>query len=185
MNWRNWPDNLLGLHLHFDDNKNILTDLVYEFTNTRQQSIRDSLYMWNPESNQWEQQLNDPYYTHGTYRSGYTYHQQVMSSPLFFPVVKTDGIVTDIRSLRFYAHHLGAKGNVTEYLQWKGLLTWIHHFGTYGKPYNPSHKQLSGLMEIQYVHPEFPVELGTSIAVDAGNTIGKNLGLQFWIAKRW
>src|SRR5690606_13189311 len=66
MNWRNWPDNLIGLHLGFTNREGLVTDMVYEFTYTRQQSIRGD----------WDRQEPDSYITHGVYQSGYTYHQQ-------------------------------------------------------------------------------------------------------------
>ena len=172
LNWRNWPDNLLGLHVKLKNNV-WLTDVVYEYTNTRQQSV-----------GKWKSRLNDNYFWHGIYQSGYTYHQQVMASPLFFPLVVENGRVTGYASNRFYAHHIGGSGFVTNHLQWKSLLTWINHFGTYMYPYETVHRQLSGLFELQYNNPSFPVELGASIAADAGNT-GKNVGVQIWIGKSW
>ena len=119
------------------------------------------------------------------YKSGFTYQQQVMSSPLFYPVIISNGISRGIQSNRFFSHHLGISGNLSEYITWKGLLTYIQHLGTYRNPYQPKHKQLSGLFELQYNNPLFPVELGLALAGDASNTNGKNLGLQFSVAKKW
>lgn len=193
VNWRNWPDNLLGLHLHFKNKKpwrkQWLTDIVYEFTNTRQQSIRDSLYEWNETFGEWERQEEDNYFNHSIYKSGLTYHQQVMASPLFFPVLlDEDGVSNNryaLNSTRFYAHHIGFKGYLhSEHFQWKGLLTYIRHSGTYSEPFSPAREQLSGLIDLQYANPWFPVELGLSVAFDKGNVIHDNWGLEFRIAKR-
>ncbi len=185
INWRNWPDKLLGLHLRFNNRKELITDVVYEFTNTRQQGIRDSIYVPDENTGEWKRLHTDNYFSHSVYKSGYTYHQQVMASPLFFPVILNDGISRGIRSNRFFAHHLGLRGNFSEFIQWKGLLTLSHHFGTYSQPFEPSQKQLSGLLEIQYINPGVPVEIGVSTGADAGNTIHTNLGFQLWVAKRW
>ena len=174
VNWRNWRDNLLGLHIGFKVRERILNDFVYEFTNTRNQSIVGKIW-----------QGPDNYFNHGIYRSGYTYHQQVIGSPLIFPVVLRDGIARGVRSNRFFAHHLGICGKLSNYLHWKGMLTYIEHWGTYGSPYNTYRKQLSGLLEAEYINPGFPVELGLSLSADAGNTISKNGAVQFWIAKTW
>lgn len=174
-NLRNWPDNLLGLYLDFKNKPSLLTGLVYEFTNTRHQSNDD----------QWDWQGPDSYFNNGPYRSGYTYHQQVMGSPLFFPVIVNNGMARGLRSNRFFAHHMGMCGNLTGYLRWKGMLTFTEHWGTYGNPYNPYQKQLSGLFEMELVHPGFPVELGLSAGADGGNTTDNNFGLQLWLAKRW
>jgi hypothetical protein len=175
MNWRNWPDNLLGLHISFANKQQFITDIVYEYTNTRQQSIRGPRDRQEPDS----------YFNNGVYRSGFTYHQQVMGSPLFFPVILREGIALGLESNRFYAHHLGARGNFQNSIQWKGMLTYIHHFGRYFIPYEPSEKQLSGLMEIQYKDGNLPFELGLAAAVDAGNIHDVNQGIRLWIAKKW
>ena len=185
LNWHNWPDNLLGVHLHLKNEKKWITDIVYEFTNSRQQSVRDSLYEYDDTSGQWIRVEYDGYYNHSIYRSGFTYQQQVMSSPLFFPVTVSDGISMGLQSNRLISHHIGARGNVAGFIQWKGLLTWIQHLGTWGKPYNEKQNQLSGLFEVQYINPGFPVELGLSLAADAGSNTGNNLGFQFSVVKRW
>ncbi len=133
LNWHNWPDNLLGLHLHVKDEKKRITDVVYEFTNTRQQGLKDSLYTMDESSGLWVRKEYDNYYNHSVYNSGFTYQQQVMSSPLFYPVIVSNGISRGIQSNRFFSHHLGISGNLSEYLTWKGLLTYIQHLGTYSK----------------------------------------------------
>lgn len=185
LNWRNWPDNLLGLHVNIKNEKRLVTDIVYEFTNTRQQSIKDSIYSFDETSGKWKMNEFDNYYNHGIYRSGFTYQQQVMSSPLFYPVNQRDGISLGIESNRFFSHHLGVKGNFSENFKWKGLLTYIQHLGTYSKPYSPNKKQVSGMFEVQYINPGFPVELGITAGGDSSNSSGKNLGFQLIISKRW
>lgn len=173
MNWRNWPDNLLGLHIGFDNKQQGITDVVYEFTNTRQQSIRGS----------WDRQEPDSYFTNGVYQSGHTYHQQVIGSPLFFPITIRDGISRGIRSNQFYAHHVGIRGNMSSYISWKGMVTYINHFGRYFSPYNPSHQQLSGLLQLHYDIPEFPIKPGLTFGADTGNVSGRNAGVE--LSVKW
>jgi hypothetical protein len=185
LNWHNWPDNLLGLHLNIKNKKKLITDIVYEFTNSRQQSIRDSIYTWNENSGQWKMNEYDNYYNSGIYISGFTYKEYVMCSPLFYPVVKSNGISMGIRSNRLFAHHFGFRGNFSEYFNWKGMLTFIQHFGTYSNPYNTAQKQVSGLFEVQFINPDFPLEFGFALGGDASNTVKNNLGFRFSVAKRW
>ena len=90
-----------------------------------------------------------------------------------------------IRSNRFYAHHIGLKGNLAEHVKWKGLLKYIQHLGRYGAPYEPVQNQFSGLFEVQYINPGFPLEIGMAAGADTGNTISNNFGIQFSVAKRW
>jgi hypothetical protein len=185
LNLHNWPDNLLGIHIDLNNNKALITDILYEFNNTRQQSLKDSIYYWDENSDKWKIREYDHYYNHGVYRSGFTYQQQVMSSPLFFPVIENNGISMGIQSNRFFSHHIGAKGNISEKIKWKGLMTYIQHLGTYSKPYTNNHKQISGLVEIQYVNPNFPAELAISTAADASNMAGKTWGINFSVIKTW
>jgi hypothetical protein len=184
VNWRNWPDNLLGVHLHVKGRK-FVSAFLYEFTDTRQQSIRDSLYAWDEESGQWGMNEYDSYFNHGVYRSGYTYHRQMMGSPLFFPVVVEDGMAKGIGSNRFYAHHTGLTGNLTEGIKWKGLITWVHHFGTWPGPLVTPLKQVSGLLEFLYAGPAFPVEVRLSAAADFVGNNSRNTGISLSVSKRW
>ena len=88
MNLRNWRDNLLGIHISANNRGRLITDFIYEFTDTRNQSARtDSLYYWHEGSQTWRKEEYDNYYNHGVYRSGATYQQLAMISPLFFPVI--------------------------------------------------------------------------------------------------
>lgn len=184
LNWHNWPDNLIGLHINFKNRKKLVTDVVYEFTNTRQQGIRDSIYSWDDKTGKWKMTEFDHYYNHGIYRSGFTYHQKVMSSPLFFPVSLSNSVSMGIQSNRFFSHHIAAKGVLDEFIEWRGLLTYVQHYGTYVKPYTRVQKQISGLLEVQYLNPQFPVQIGLTAAGDVGNIIGKNLGIQLFITKK-
>jgi hypothetical protein len=185
LNLHNWPDNLLGTHLKFKKENSFITDFVYEYTNTRQQSIKDSLYSWDENSGQWKRNEFDNYYNHGIYVSGFTYQKQVMSSPLFYPVNLRDDISIGIRSNRFFSHHIGIRGNLSENLKWKGLLTYVEHLGTYSSPYEQVQKKISGLIEIHYKKQGFPVDLGLAAGADATNTFGNNLGFSISISKSW
>jgi hypothetical protein len=175
MNWRNWPDNLLGLHISLTDKDKIINGVVYEYTHTRQQSIRGS----------WDRQEPDSYFNHGVYQSGFTYHRQIMGSPLFFPVAVYEGISGGIESNMFHAHHLGLKGVLAPDLTWKGMFTSIRHYGRYFTRYESSRHHLSGLLEVLYARPDFPAELGLSVAADAGNSSGRNVGVMVMVGKKF
>ena len=88
-------------------------------------------------------------FNHGIYRSGATYHQVAMSSPLFAPIIIEDGISLGFENNRFSGFHVGAQGSITETFQWKGLFTYSnnfgHHDGLGGSTYEPSQKQVSAL----------------------------------------
>jgi hypothetical protein len=185
LNWKNWPDNLLGVYINMKSEKGFITDVVVEYTNTRQQSINDSIYRFDEASGQWKMKEYDNYYNHGIYGSGFTYHQLPLSSPLFYPVNRQQGISMGIQSNRFYSVHTGIKGYLADHLAWKSMLTFVRHLGTYSVPYSETHTIYSGLLEINYKNPEFPVEIGLSTALDIDNDSGKNGGLQIRVAKTW
>lgn len=185
LNWHNWPDNLLGLHLKMKKDVSFITDILYEFTNTRQQSISDSIYWFDENSDKWKRKAFDNYYNHGIYQSGFTYMQQTISSPLFFPLKLSDGISMGFRSNRFFAHHIGASGYFSENFLWKGMLTYIQHYGTWSEPYKSNHNQVSGIFEMRFVKHNFPIEIGISTAADFDKDKGKNLGFNLSVVKNW
>lgn len=185
VNWRNWPDNLMGIHLSFGTGR-LIESVVYEYTSTMQQSARgNALYRWDENSSQWVRQEVDNYFNHGVYRSGFTYHRQVMASPLFFPVVVSNGISTGTSSTRFRAHHAGMAGSLPWHTGWKGIITYVSHHGTWARPYPAARKQVSALLGLHYVNPAFPVEFGLSAAADMGNTVPANSGICLSVTKRW
>jgi hypothetical protein len=184
VNFRNWPDNLLGIHLFFNNSK-IINAFVYEYTNTRHQSIKDSIFSWNENINNWGMNEYDNYFNHGVYRSGFTYHRQVMASPLFYPVIVDEGISKGIQSNRFYAHHAGVAGYIHRNIKWKGMLTYVKHFGTYSRPYEIPLKQVFCLLELQYSNRKFPFDIGLSAAADASQSRSINKGILFSVSKEW
>lgn len=178
INWSNWPDNLIGFHLKFIEQNSFISELLYEFTNTRQQGISDSLY-------QWYRAHHDNYFNHGTYRSGVTNYGQTMVSPLFLPVKIEEGISTGIESTRFFSHHFGAKGNVGHTVAWKGMLTYVEHLGTYSKPYIHNKKYVFGLIEALYYDERLPFTLGILFAADVSNAVSNKAGFQVKLSKEW
>ncbi|HKI87529.1 MAG TPA: capsule assembly Wzi family protein [Draconibacterium sp.] len=185
VNWRNYPDNLLGVHFHLNNPDAFLSDFLYEFTDTRQQSISDSLYSWDATGQRWYRNLVDNYYSNSVYRSGVTYHQMAMCSPLIAPVLISNGMSLGFGSNRLVSHHIGLKGRILHELYWKTLLTATRYLGTYSQPYRPEKKQLSGLVEFNYINEKLPFDLRFSIAADAGSFYEDALGVQCSISKEW
>lgn len=185
INWLNWPDNLIGLHIKFKERNGFVSELLYEFTNTRQQGITDSLYRWVEHEQRWLRVHEDNYFNHGVYHSGITNYGQTMVSPLFYPVKIKDGISSGIESNRFFAHHFGAKGKLGQTVAWKGMLTYVEHFGTYAAPYSYSKKYVFSLFEVFYEGEALPFTMGFSLAADLSNTVADKGGFQFILRKEW
>ncbi|MCY1723248.1 hypothetical protein OU798_23060 [Prolixibacteraceae bacterium Z1-6] len=188
LTWKNWPDNLIGVHVSVKNKTKLINDFVYEVINTRHQNLKND-FVTNEGDEEWMHDLYEDYFVHLLYKSGFTYHHNSMGSPLFFPVVqRTDEISNtwfSLQSNRFFAHHVGISGHLSEAIKWKGLLTYIEHLGTIPNPYEFKHKQLSGLLDIQYINNKFPVQVSFSIAFDSGNSVNSNLGVQLSVTKEW
>jgi len=180
MDLANKEDNLYGIFLDFKQKDQVINQLVYEFTYTKKQG-QDV-----PEDEGTRRYLDaDDYYNHGVYRSGATYHQYAMVSPLFAPVIIEDGISRGFLNTRFVSHHLGAKGNLSKWMEWKVLLTYTKYFGTWNKPVDPPDDQFSGLLKLFYQKPHFPVDVSLSVATDTGQLYDNRVGIMLNIAKSW
>jgi len=185
VNWRNYPDNLVGVHWHQNNPKAFLTDVLYEFTDTRQQGIIDTLYAVNEDGTGWHIKDYDNYYNNSVYRSGVTYHQMAMSSPLFAPVIINDGISMGFGANRLVSHHFGLKGLLTTGLYWKTLLTATRYLGTYSNPYVPEKNQLSGLLQFTWEKRTLPFDVKLAVAFDSGAMVQDAVGIQLGISKEW
>ncbi|MBN2637125.1 MAG: hypothetical protein JXR61_12715 [Prolixibacteraceae bacterium] len=186
VNWRNWKDNLISIHISSTDRERLFTDFLYEFTNTRNQSARtDSAFYWHEGSQSYRKEEYDNYYNHSVYQSGTTYQQLAISSPLFFPVTINNGISYGFRSTRLFAHHIGAKGKLNSAITWKGLLTYIHHLGSYNNGYSYPGQQVSGLLQLTYAGNRLPFNISVELASDKIDDEEDRFGAQFSIYKKW
>lgn len=181
INLRNWPDNIIGLYFKLEKPEKLITHFLYEFTNTRQQGIIDSIYRYNEVENVWKSVHEDNYYNHGVYRSGVTNHQQTMGSPLFFPVKIDEGISMGIESTRFFAHHIGARGKLFKSFAWKGMLTFMRHLGSYRLPYVQPLDQTSFSFNLNYSGNLVPFIVELTIAKDVSDVHENILGMGFAI----
>lgn len=181
VNLHNWPDNLIGLSIKFSDDDKIITHFIYEFTNTRQQSIADSLYYWSDESQKWKSHEYDNYFNHGVYKSGVTYFQKTLSSPLSSSLKIVDGTSRGSISTRYFSHHIGLKGKLNREIAWKGLLTYIKHLGTWGSPYEIPEEQVSGLLNFSYNQDSTPFIIDLTVAGDIANLQPNRFGIQLGV----
>lgn len=178
LRFQNWPDNLIGLSLKLKNTNKLITHFLYEFTNTRQQGVTDSLYVWLDEQQEWHRSGADNYYNHGIYRSGATYFNKMMGSPLFLPVIIKDGISRGSGSTRFFAHHIGLKGKIHKDVEWKSMVTFIRHFGFWGNPYEKPQNQTSFLLNFLFTGDQIPFNIELTVAGDIADTYQNNLGAQ-------
>ena len=133
----NFPDGVNTLSLSFKDRNRWVTDILYEFVYTRNQSgpLHD-----RPATDEEVEATGgqtyvilggeDNYFNNGVYRSGWTYHGMTIGLPLFLPMFSgDDGIVMGVASNSLVAHHFGIRGVAARKVPYKFLFTWSRHYG--------------------------------------------------------
>lgn len=160
MGFGNFPDGVNTLWFGFDDKDRWVSDIVYEFTYTRNQS---GWYHDRPTTEEERQHLDpadeyhywhhirgggDDYFNNSYYRSGWTYYDRMIGDPLFFPKGTHDGTWTSHRAAddrstynrgiennRFRAHHVALGGKLFKKLPYKLMLSYSQNYGRYNVPY--------------------------------------------------
>lgn len=130
----------------------------------------------------------DGFYSHSIF-TGWHHWGQVMGNPLYrSPIYNEDGR-NEVKNNRFYAWHIGAKGILSPLLRYRLLATWQKGYGTYWTPYINPKVNVSLLAEAEYDLSNVPAMDGWmvkgALGVDRGSILGKNIGLQLTIAKKF
>lgn len=171
----NFPDGLWGAWLRFTEESRTIQAVVYEFLHTTYQSGPVHI-LYGPGG-------NDNYFNHGHYRSGWTYHNFTIGTPLITSPVLNDN-ETVIRNNRVIAHHIGFEGHVTGNISYRNFFTFSRNFGTYNYPFGERRDQFSWMAEFTGPMKIFDLEAGVTVAADYGDMYGDNLGIIFTIRKR-
>ena len=180
-----WLDGLVGIECKFPKNKFVNT-LVYEYVKTDYQAGP----VYHDHTPEIPDQVSgrDNYYNHNLY-AGWQHWGQAMGNPLFTsPLYAKTGDLTFL-SNRFVAHHFGIEGTPAEGLNYRLLLSYATHLGTYTDPYLKRKYMTSGLAELNYKFNHFKClrnkgwEATTAVAFDQGEQIGDNLGFTLSIKK--
>jgi len=190
MEMANLPDGLWGIHINKKDEIAFITDVVYEYMNTRNQSgsIHHLLSPTPDNPNRITGRGRDNYFDHYIYRS-FTYYNRMMGTPLFVPRIGADGVADGFESTRMWVHHLGIKGALMPGIYWKTMLTWSRNFGVYndsfpwsanfgptGSMYPVPLDEFSFLGELSYRGNKLPFEINAGIAGDYGDRFQKRIG---------
>ncbi len=206
-------DRLLGLHVVNQQPNAWLSSIVYEFVSTTYQSgpSRPGGIDPDPGTGPKEDRLGlnyggrDNYYNNAIYKTGWTYQDRILGTPLFYTIARMQLYVPgfdepdlyafnfNIVNNRVVAHHVGIAGQVKR-INYKLLATFTNNLGTYGglnggitewgsidnpdAPYafRPPQRQNYFLLEVES-HPfSAHWSLLTSLAVDAGQ-LTDNVGV--------
>jgi hypothetical protein len=177
----NLPDGVWGLHYQNKQRKAFVSDIVYEFMSTLDQSGSTHL---EPTGVAGERtgRGRDNYFALGIdssdrlYSSGHVFYNNMMGTPLFIPVIGADGLSKGFDNTRIEMHHLGISGAITDQLTWKTLLTWSRSHGTYDKDYPVPLTQFSYLAECRYQLSRLPLRFNIGVAGDRGNRFENRVG---------
>lgn len=124
----------------------------------------------------------DNYYNNQEYRTGYSYFNRSIGSPLLTsPEYNTKGKL-GFKHNRVRAWHMGANGKISKNLDYRVLLSNIQSFGT---AYEPSLKKLTSTSfttDIMYHYETWT--FSASVAADYGSLLGDHLGASLSITKR-
>jgi hypothetical protein len=181
----NLRDGLWGIYLLTHKRSSLITDIVYEYMNTRNQSgsIHPNSHITPGDPNKMTGRGRDNYFNHGIYTSGFTHYQHMMGSPLFVPTIDANGISTGFESTRMWMHHLGISGALGDGFFWKSLMTFSRNFGTYEKPYSVPLNEFSFLAECSYAGAKLPFVVKAGLAGDYGERFehrnGGYIGIEF------
>jgi hypothetical protein len=177
----NMPDGVWGLHYGNKNRGAFLTDFVYEFMSTLNQS---GTYHLQPSGvpGVLTGRGRDNYFALGIgsgpgfYSSGHVHYNKMMGTPLFVPVIGADGISKGFDNTRIEMHHVGIGGTLADRLTWRSLMTWSRSFGTYETPYPEPISQFSCLGELNYRLKKIPLRINMGMAADYGKRFRKCIG---------
>ena len=190
MEMANLPDGLWGIHINKKDESAFVTDFVYEYMNTRNQSgsIHHLPAPTTDNPNRITGRGRDSYFDNYVYRS-FTFYNRMMGTPLFVPRIGADGIADGFESTRMWMHHIGVKGAIGSGIYWKTRLTisrnfgvyndsfpWDQNFGATGSLYPTPLDEFSFLCEFNYRGDKLPFQLNAGIAGDYGDRFESRLG---------
>ena len=160
MGFQNFPDGVNTLWFGFDDKDRWVSDVLYEFAYTRNQS---GWYHDRPTTEEEREHLDpsdeyhywhhirgggDNYFNNSYYRSGWTHFDRPIGYPLFFPKGTHNGTWTSHRAAddrsttnrgvennRLRAHHVAVSGKLFKQFPYKLMLTYSQDYGLYSVPY--------------------------------------------------
>lgn len=204
----NFPDGVNTLAFSFDDKKRWVSDVLYEFTYTMNQSGT----LHDPETDPsgkpipWDPSRSydglDNYFNNGGYRSGFTHFGRPVTSALFYPQGTKDGswsrqgITLGIENNRVIAHHIGLSGYLFQYAPYRLMLTFSQNYGRFGSPYageDPAGKPEGSVKEIPLLQfsagfsgevPVGPLYLTYALYGDVGEVLQKSFAVLFGLRYR-
>lgn len=170
-----WKDGQLGIDITLPKN-HFISKILWEGMSTKDQSgaiLYDGFAGSFPE---YQISAKDNYYNNGEATSWQHWGMGIGNPLLPGPIYNTDGSLM-FKSNRVRSQHIGIEGNPTTEWNYRILLSFVRHWGTYDAPLDQQRKQFSSLYEITYT-PLGIKGWSASIAlgIDRGNYLGNSTG---------
>jgi len=183
-------DRLLSLSFYNKKPEAKLKKVVVEFIHTKQMN------------DFYAEHVRESYYNNGIYRTGWSYNERILGTPLFidrqrgskyFDDVEPydwDGPTSEIQpttnviSNRVVGGHVGVDYEVQKGLTSRTLLTYTNNFGNYNARQfrDRSYSQWYSMQQFSWIVPQTQLSLTGTIAYDFGslsNNFGSMIGLQW------
>lgn len=178
-----WKDGHLGLEVTLPENRWV-TRVLWEGLNTKDQT-GPILYDGIAGSfHDVQMSGGDNYYTNGEYL-GWQHAGLGLGHPFLpGPAYNTDGS-NMFKSNRVRANHLGMTGDPSEEWNWRVLVSFARHWGTYSAPLDKPRKQFGSLWEVTYRPKRLAGwSFSAALGLDRGNYLpGNTAGGTFCIRK--
>ncbi|MCC8358440.1 capsule assembly Wzi family protein [Salinimicrobium sediminilitoris] len=167
MGFGNFPDGRYGIYYEDVDTERLFNSFILEYYTTRNQRQPGQLR---------------EYFSHGIYRSGWTYMDRIMGAPFFTPA--PDGMGID--NNKFSTIHFGTGGRLpfgTYNLPYKLLVTYDHREGSWTNHIIPNENVIHTYVNATVYDRALKVNLeaGADLGADAGSNFGAGLHLVYEI----
>lgn len=169
-----WKDGQLGIEVSLPKNRWIST-VLWEGLSTKDQT-GPILYDEFAGTLGYQVSGSDDYYNNYLYQSWQHWGQGMGNPFLYGPIYNADGTL-EFKSNRVRANHLGLCGDPGREWNWRILVSFVRHWGTYVTPLDKQRKQFSSLYEVTYL-PGWAKGWGASVGLgfDRGNYLGNSTG---------
>lgn len=178
-----WKDGHIGVEITFPKNRWINT-FVWEGLATKDQSGPFLYDGYAGAFTEYQISANDSYYNNYYYQS-WQHWGMGMGNPLLPGPLYNKNKSLSYRSNRMKSHHIGINGNPTKEIDYRILLSYSRHWGTYKQPLDEIEKQFSSLYEVTYSPRKLHGwSISAALGVDHGSYLGNNTGGMLTIKKQ-
>ena len=162
-----------------------LKKVIVEYVNTRDQSGPFHFIWFDHEKHPGVGGGGDDYYNNGEYRTGFTYANQAIGSPLLISPAHNDNGDITFRHNRIRDWHFAAEGALSTHLSYRLLFTKMNSWGTCFRPLLQQQSGTSSLLELSYQHLRWASwQCSASVGLDTGSLLGDHVGFGLSITKR-